>query len=238
MNPEDLEFITNLDKILSFVDLQKIFETWERDGSIANKKNLLQLGYVSLISHPAIFLTKENACDEINAANVCHDLWVKYDKEGINKKINGDDEKLSTATKLTVLPPYMYLLYRIDNFYLLHYLLIGMFDGKSDNELSLFEGDLFAKSWLSLLDNGYKGEVTEKAYMDDLNHRVLSRRIILKLKLSDKYVKEMDDESIKPKWEKYLNLDNSGSGCMITLLMALGTLSTMAMCIGLFFCIF
>ena len=55
MNEEDLKFITALSKILSFVDLQKIYETWERDGSIMQKANLLNLGYVSLISHPAIF---------------------------------------------------------------------------------------------------------------------------------------------------------------------------------------
>lgn len=239
MHEEDMEFITNLDKILSFVDLQKIYETWERDGSIAQKSILLRLGYVSLLSHPAIFLTKENACEELKAANVCHDLWVKYDKEGINEKINGEDEKLATATKLTALPPYMYLLYRIDRFSLLHYLLIGMFDNKSDNELSQFEGDLFAKSWLNLLDKGYKDEITEQAYKADLDHRVLSRRIILKLKLSEQYAKEMDDESIKPKWEKYLNLDNSsGNGCMVTLLMAFGTLSSMVACIGLVFGLF
>ena len=70
MREEDMEFITNLDKILSFVDLQKIYKTWERDGSIAQKANLLQLGYVSILSHPAIFLTKENACEELKAANV------------------------------------------------------------------------------------------------------------------------------------------------------------------------
>ena len=58
MHEEDMEFITSLEKILSFVDLQKIYETWERDGSIAQKANLLQLGYVSILSHPAIFLTK------------------------------------------------------------------------------------------------------------------------------------------------------------------------------------
>ena len=132
-----------------------------------------------------------------------------------------------------------YLLYRIDRFSLLHYLLIGMFDNKSDNELSQFEGDLFAKSWLNLLDKGYKDEITEQAYDADLDHRVLSRRIILKLKLSEQYAKEMDDESIKPKWEKYLNLDNSsGNGCMVTLLMAFGTLSSMVACIGLLFGIF
>lgn len=55
MNEEDLKFITDLCKIPSFVDLQKIYETWERDGSIMQKANLLNLGYVSLISHPAIF---------------------------------------------------------------------------------------------------------------------------------------------------------------------------------------
>ena len=239
MHEEDMEFITNIDKILSFVDLQKIYETWEREGSIAQKTNLLRVGYVSLLSHPAIFLTKENACEELKAAKVCHDLWVKYDKESINKNINGDDEKLSTATKLLILPPHLYLLYRIDRFYLLHYLLIGMFQDKTDVELSQCEGDLFAKTWLNLLDKGYKGEITEKAYTTDLDHRVYSRRIILKLKLSDKYAKEMDDESIKPKWEKYLNLDNSaGSGCMVALLMALGTLSSMVACIGLVFEIF
>ena len=58
MHEDDMEFITNLDKILSFVDLQKIYETWERDGSIAQKANLLQLGYVSLLSHLPYFWQK------------------------------------------------------------------------------------------------------------------------------------------------------------------------------------
>ena len=55
MNDEDIKFVTNLGNILSFVDLQKIYETWEHDGSIMQKANLLNLGYVSLITHPAIF---------------------------------------------------------------------------------------------------------------------------------------------------------------------------------------
>ena len=72
MNDEDIKFVTNLGNILSFVDLQKIYETWEHDGSIMQKANLLNLGYVSLITHPAIFLTKDNACEELKAASVCH----------------------------------------------------------------------------------------------------------------------------------------------------------------------
>ena len=235
MNEEDLKFITDLSKILSFVDLQKIYETWERDGSIMQKANLLNLGYVSLISHPAIFLTKDKACEELRAASVCHDLWVKYDKDRINERINGEDAKLSAATKLTVLPPHIYLLGRIDRFHLLHYLLIGMFSNKSDLELSQCEGDLYAKSWLNLLEQGYKGEMTEKEFNNDIDHRILSREIILKLKLSDKYTKAMDIESIKPKWEKYLNLDNSRNGCMITMIITIGTLSSMLACLGLVF---
>jgi len=235
MNEEDLKFITNLGQILSFVDLQKIYEAWERDGSIMQKANLLNIGYVSLISHPAIFLTKDNACEELKAASVCHDLWVKYDSDSINEKLNGEDEKLASATKITVLPPHMYLLGRIDRFSLLHYLLIGMFSDKSDLELSHCEGDLYAKSWLSLLEQGYKGEMTEKAFNDDIDHRILSREIILKLKLSDNYAKEMDIDSIKPKWEKYLNSDNSRNGCMITLIITIGTLSSMIACLGLVF---
>jgi hypothetical protein len=238
MNEQDMEFITNLGNILSFVDLQKIYETWEHDGSIIQKGSLLQLGYVSLISHPAIFLTKDDACKELKAANVCHDLWLKYDKDGINEKINGDNEKLSTATKILVLPPHMYLAAKIDRFYLLHYLLIGMFRDKSDHELSECEGDLFAKAWLSLLEKGYKGEMTEKEFNADIEHRLRSREIILKLKLSDNIKIEMDFESLKPKWEKYVKSDNSGSGCMITLLIAIGTLSSMVACLGLVFDIF
>lgn len=235
MNDEDLKFVTNLGNILSFVDLQKIYETWESDGSIMQKANLLNLGYVSLITHPAIFLTKDNACEELKAASVCHDLWVKYDRDRIKERIDGEDAKLSYATKLTVLPPHIYLLGRIDRFSLLHYLLIGMFSDKSDLELSQCEGDLYAKAWLSLLEQGYKGEMTEKEFNDDIDHRILSREIILKLKLSDKYTKEMDVESIKPKWEKYLNLDNSRNGCMITLIITIGTLSSMLACLGLVF---
>lgn len=169
------------------------------------KSLIAPIGYVSLISHPAIFLTEDMACEELKAANVCHDLWLKYDKDGINEKINGDNEKLSTATKILVLPPHMYLAAKIDRFYLLHYLLIGMFRDKSDHELSECEGDLFAKTWLSLLEKGYKGEVTEKEFNADIEHRLRSREIILKLKLSDNIKKEMDFESLKPKWEKYVN---------------------------------
>ena len=238
MNDVDMEFITNLGKILSFVDLQKIFETWEHDGSIAQKGSLLQIGYISLISHPAIFLTEDNACEELKAASVCHDLWLKYDKDGINEKINGEDEKLSAAIKILILPPHMYLLYKIDRFSLLHYLLIGMFRDKSDLELSECEGDLFAKSWLSLLEKGYKGEMTEEALSTDGDHWLQSREIILKLKLSDSFKKQMDSETLKPKLEKYWNPGNSNSGCMITLLIALGTLSSMVACLGLVFGIF
>lgn len=238
MNEQDMEFITNLGKILSFVDLQRIFETWELEGSITQKGSLLQVGYVSLISHPAIFLTKDDACKELKAASVCHDLWLKYDKDGINEKINGEDEKLSAAIKILVLPPHMYLLYKIDRFYLLHYLLIGMFQDKSDLELSECDGDLFAKAWVSLLEKGYKGEMTEKEFNEDIEHRLQSREIILKLKLSEKFKKEMDFESLKPKWEKYVGSDNSGSGCMITLLIAIGTLSSMVACLGLIFGLF
>lgn len=238
MNEVDMEFITNLGKILSFVDLQKIFEAWEQDGSIIQKGSMLQIGYISLISHPAIFLTEDSACEELKAASVCHDLWIKYDKDDINEKINGADEKLAAAMKILILPPHMYLLYKIDRFSLLHYLLIGMFRDKSNLELSECEGDLFAKAWFSLLEKGYKGEITDEACNADVDHTLQSRDIILKLKLSDSLKKEMDSESVKPKIEKYWNPGNSNSGCMITLLIALGTLSSMVACIGLVFGMF
>lgn len=50
-----------------------------------------------------------------------------------------------------------------------------MFSNKSDVELSQCEGDLYAKSWLNLLEQGYKGEMTEKEFNNDIDHRILSR---------------------------------------------------------------
>ena len=64
----DMDFIHKLTEIQSFVTLKEIFESWVKDGVIDERGSEIQLGYVSLISYPSIYLTKDGAEREIAEA--------------------------------------------------------------------------------------------------------------------------------------------------------------------------
>lgn len=69
MNVEEkIEELEELQKIYSFSKLQEKFEKWELAGQLEDRKELFVMGYSSLISYPAIVLTKDFTADELRAA--------------------------------------------------------------------------------------------------------------------------------------------------------------------------
>ena len=114
MEIKDLE---EIQKITSFTELQKKFEDLIRDGKAEENKELFEIGYASLISYPAIVLTKDFTQEELSAAQQCHNLMMQYCQSSLQRMAKSDDEKSKLAAALYVIPPAKRLLAGCNRFY-------------------------------------------------------------------------------------------------------------------------
>ena len=96
----DMDFFNKLNDIHSFVVLQEIFESWIKEEVINEKSMELILGYTSLINYPSIYLTKDGAEKEIAAANVCHEILMKFAKDKIKEDLSRYSSYGFTARKV------------------------------------------------------------------------------------------------------------------------------------------
>lgn len=226
MEIKDLE---EIQKITSFTELQKKFEELICDGKAEENNELFTFGYSSLISYPAIVLTKDFTKEEFDAAQKCHSLMLQYCKSSLQCMAKSDDKGSKLAAALYVIPPAKRLLAGCNRFYMLDYLIQAECSGKV---LSDIEGNDYAKQWNFILSKGYQDESTELAINDDTNHRVMSMRAIRQMRLNDESQEMLNDEHIKLKMESYFhkNVGGSGTGCMIILLIT-GVLGLLVSCI-------
>lgn len=218
----DMDFLNKMRDIHSFVLLQEIFESWVNEGVIKEKTAELKLGYASLIAYPSIYLTKDGAEQEISAAKICYEILMKFVKDKIKEDLNSDNEKTKLATAIMTLPPEKYILTVCSEFFNLHYFLKGLYPNCTDEQLANINGDDYAKVWLNIFSKGYHFEQTEKAIKTDFNHLNEALIIISKMHLSPQYKEEMDVEKIKPQFKKYYHDNggnNSGSGCLVSIMM-------------------
>ena len=219
MEIKDLE---EIQKITSFTELQRKFEDLIRDGKAEENNELFTFGYGSLISYPAIVLTKDFTKEEFDAAQKCHSLMLQYCKSSLQCMAKSDDKRSKLAAVLYVIPPAKRLLAGCNRFYMLDYLIQAECYGK---DLSEIDGNDFAKQWDFILSKGYQDEDTELALNDDTNHRVISMRSIKQMRLNDESQRVLNDEYIRQKMGKYFpKNDRSGIGCMIIILSVLGLL--------------
>lgn len=218
----DMDFLDKMRDIHSFVKLQEIYESWVNEGVIEEKALELELSYTSLITYPSIYLTKDGAGREIASAKVCHEILMKYAKDEIKKRLNSDDDKTKLAAAILVMPPEKYILTVCSEFFNLNYYLKGLYPNFTDEQFANINGDDYAKVWLNIFSKGYRFEQTEQAIKSDFKHLNECLITISKMKLSAQYKEQMDVERIKPQFKKYYNEesnDNSGSGCMVLIML-------------------
>lgn len=230
MEIADLEAVS---KVLSFSQLQNKFEEFIEIGKAEANPDLFVIGYSSLISYPAITLTKEFNAKELQAAKECYDLMLNYGKSSLQEMAQSEDEKSNLAAKILVIPPAKRLLSSCDEFYMLDYLIKAETEGLSEDAIKSYCGDEFAKQWLHIFNKGYHGETTELALDDNFNHLNNSGIIIRKMTLNDENTALMDVERIKPLFKRYYNSNNSnssGTGCAVLILIA-GALGMLVSCI-------
>ena len=220
----DMDFLNKMNDIHSFVVLQEIFESWIKEGVINEKTLELRSGYSFLIAYPSIYLTKDSAKKEIAAAKVCHEILMKYAKDEFKNDLTSENEKTRLATSLLVLPPEKYILTTCSEFFHLNYFLKGVYPDFTDEQLANINGDDYAKVWLNIFSKGYHFEETERAIDADFKHLNEALIIISKMHLSPQYEEEMDVEKIKSQFKKYYHdnsIGNSGTGCLISMLLFL-----------------
>ena len=229
----DMDFFNKISDIHSFVVLQEIFESWVKEGVINEKALELQLGYTSLITYPSIYLTKDNAVQEIAAAKVCHDILMKYAKDKIKEDLTSENEKTNVATALMVLPPEKYILTVCSEFFHLDYFLKGLYANYTDEQLSTINGDDYAKVWLNIFSKGYHFEPIERDINADFKHLNEALIIILKMQLSPQFKEKMDVDNIKPLFKTYYHEESGsggGNGCFISMLIFLVSSIMVACC--------
>lgn len=217
----DQDFIKKLAEIQSFVTLKEIFESWVRDGVIEDKGDDIQIGYVSLISYPSIYLTKEGADKEIAAAKDCYQIMMKYAKKEIERAQSSDNPKTQLAASIYTLPPEKYMLVLCGEFFLLDYYLNGLYGNYTDEQLSKVDGDEYAKVWFNILAKGYHFELTEKAIYKDHNHSVAALSMIIKMHLSPEYRERVDEDNLKREKQGYFDKQggNNNGGCLSMMLL-------------------
>lgn len=224
-NASEEELMNLVSNNKSFITLKKYFQEWIEQGSIQDRLMVVKIGYISLISYPNIFLTESRAAKELKAAKECYDIWLKYDKEGIKKSIHSEDGMDALASIISILPPEKNILLKCDEFFTLHYLLKGLYDSYSDEELAKVNGDDYAKVWLNIFNRGYHFGDTDKEYDADRGHFNGAYRFISKMHLSPEFQDKMNLEKIKERFNHYYHLDNdnSGNGCMVFIAIILTT---------------
>lgn len=225
----DIKKLEEIKEITSFTKLKDKFDEWIKDGLAEENKELFEIGYASLISYPAIVLTKEFTKYELYAAQQCYNLMMQYCKSSLQHMAKSNDEKLRLTAALSIISPVKRLLAGCNRFYMLYYLIQAECSGKV---LSDIDGNDYAKQWNFILSKGYQGENTELAINDDTNHRVLSMRTIKQMRLNDESQRKLGDEHIRQLMENYFHKKGggSGNGCMIIILMT-GALGLFASCI-------
>ena len=219
----DMDFLDKMREIHSFVELQEIYESWINEGVIEEKALELVLSYTSLIVYPSIYLTKNGAEREIASAKLCHEILMKYAKDDIKIRLNSDDDAKLTAA-LLLMPPEKYILTVCSEFFNLNYFLKGLYPNFTEQQLANINGDDYAKVWLNIFSKGYHFEQTEQAIKSDFNHLNESSITISKMQLSPQYKEMMGVETIKPQFKKYYHEDsndNSGTGCMVLIMLFL-----------------
>lgn len=136
MNVEEkIEELEELQKIYSFSKLQEKFEKWELAGQLEDRKELFVMGYSSLISYPAIVLTKDFTADELRAAQRCYDLMMQHGLPELQRMAKSENEKSRLAAMCISIPPAKRLLAGCNRFYLLNYLVKAVSDGKNFPDL-------------------------------------------------------------------------------------------------------
>lgn len=231
MEIEDLESVS---KVLSFSELQTIFEKFIANGKAEVSPDLFVIGYSSLISYPAITLTKKFNSKELEAAQKCYDLMLEYGKSNLQEMARSEDEKTKLAANILIIPPTKRLLASCNEFYMLDYLIKAETESLSEDQIETYYGDEFAKQWLNIFNMGYHGETTELALDDNFKHMNNSSILIRKMKLSDENVTLMDVERIKPLFKQYYHntsSGSSGSGCVVFILIAGALGGLLASCI-------
>ncbi|WP_281641765.1 hypothetical protein [Hoylesella loescheii] len=228
----DTDFIQQLQDIKSFTELKNLYQGWADDGVIQDRADLLQLGYVSLISYPSIYLNSEGTTEEIEAAKVCYDFWVKYGKEDIERKLNSEDKDVVLTTETCLLPPERNILMRCTEFFLLHYFLKGLYGKMTEKELSQVSGDDYAKVWLEIFGKGFHFQPIEQNVEFDRMHYNESLRLISKMQLSEMYRDEIKPEKLKDRFNDYYHVsgrNTDGKGCLVLIMVVL-IASLMAVC--------
>ena len=224
---EKIEELEELQKIYSFSKLQEKFEKWELAGQLEDYKDLFVMGYSSLISYPAIVLTKDFTADELRAAQRCYDLMMQYGQPDLQRMAKSENEKSRLAAMLISIPPAKRLLAGCNRFYLLNYLVQAVCDGKN---LSDIDGNEFAKQWNHILSNGYNDEYTTQNINNDSFHRNSSWRAIIGMSLSEESKSLLSEEQVKNKMENYFHQQRGSFGCMIVVLIT-GALGLLTGCI-------
>lgn len=227
MEIEDLESVS---KVLSFTELQVRFEEFITSGKAESSPDLFVLGYSSLISYPAITLIKEFNAKELQAAQKCYDMMLQYSKSNLQEMAQSDNEKSKLAASLLIIPPAKRLLASCNEFYMLDYLIRAASEGINKKDI---DGNEYAKQWNNLLIRGYKGEQTEKAIMDEHDHRVLSMRAIKEMSLTPESEALLSEDRVQELMKTYFksNPENgTGTGCAILILIT-GALGLLVSCI-------
>jgi len=224
----DINFINKLSEIQSFIELQSIYENWISNGVISEKSQELVISYQTLITYPAIYLRKGKSVQEIKAAKVCHEIVMQYAKDKLKADANSDNSNLKAATALIVMPPEKFILTQCNEFFLLRYLLEGLYPNYSDSQLADINGDDYAKVWQNIFSRGYHFEQTKKHIEYDFNHLNSTLITINKMNLSQQFKDQMNSENIKQRFATYYNdksLGNGsgGSGCMVISLIIMGS---------------
>ena len=216
----DMNFISKLSEIQSFTELQKIYEKWINDGVINEKSQELILSYQSLITYPSIYLRKGQSEQEITAIKECYKIVTRYAKDKLKEDMNSNDSNLKAATALIIMPPEKFILTQCNEFYLLRYLIEGLYPNYTDSQFASINGDDYAKVWQNIFARGYHFEQTKKHIDYDFDHLNSTLITISKMNLSPQCKSQMSPENIKPRFAKYYN-DKSlgsgtgGSGCML-----------------------
>lgn len=215
-NPTESELLELVSNNKSFITLRKYFNEWIEQGTIEDRIFIVKTGYIGLVSFPNIFLTESRATKELDAAKDCYEIWLKYDTEGINKSINSDNSEKVIVSSISILPPEKIILLKCQEFFTLHYLLKGLYNSFSDEELAKINGDDYAKVWLNIFEKGYHFGDNDKEYEVDRNHFYGALRIISKMKLSSELQEQTKIEKIKDKFDQYYHIENNsyGKGCM------------------------
>lgn len=222
----DMDFINKLKDIRSFVELEKIYESWIEGEVINDKVNELQMGYLSLITYPSIYLTDENAATEIEAVNACHNILLTYAKDSLNQKMKSDDDAVKFTATCMLMPPEKYILSICKHPANILYFLKGLYGKYSDEQLASVNGDNYAKVWINVLSKTINPKPGEECYEEFQYCLKETLSIISKMQLSQQYEGDSLLDKIRLASEKnssQINNVKNNSGCLGVLLVGFTT---------------